>query len=153
MKDAAVLPPSLNTEASKIQIINSIGAIIDNSLLLHSPNRLLIEIESIQKAVVYKKRNFLFNLFFIGCTVPLFYALYKNSFTRLEVLLMSIIIVILLGFGFFIKSSRYTLFIKKFDLDFIELEISLYCKEDAKKIASMVNRKIRHMKKNKAQSA
>jgi hypothetical protein len=149
MKDGAVFPQSLNTEASKIQIINSIGAIIDNCLLLHSPNRLLIEIESIQKAEVHKKRNFLFNLFFIGCTVPLFYALYKNSFTRLEVLLMSVLIVILLGCGFFVKNSRYTLLIRKFDLDIIELEISLYCKEDAKKIASLINRKIRHMRKIK----
>ncbi|UPT71088.1 MAG: hypothetical protein M0D53_01330 [Flavobacterium sp. JAD_PAG50586_2] len=64
MKDAAVLPQKLNTDASKIQMINSIGAIIDNSLLLHSPNRLLIEIESIQRAEVHKKR-ISFSIYFL----------------------------------------------------------------------------------------
>jgi len=149
MKQAALAAEDLYAEASKIHIINSIGAIIDNCLLLHSPNRLLIEIESIQKAEVHKRRNLTFNLFFIGCTLPLFYALYVSHFTKLEVLLLSLLIAILLGTGLFVRRSRYTLFIKKFDMDFIEFEINLYCKEDAKKIASMVNRKIRHMRRNK----
>jgi len=134
-------------EVSRIQYINSIGAIIGNHLLLYSPSRLLIDIESIRKAEIHKTRNFFYNIFFIACAIPLFYILANRKFTMLETILISIIATVLSVFAFVIRNSKYKMLIKKLDADFIEIEIERQAKDDAKGIIRLVNKKIRQRRK------
>lgn len=132
---------------TNIQYINSIGALIDNRLLIHTPDRLLIEIESIRRAEIHKSRSFIYNFFFLLCAMPLIYFLFTYGFTKLEQILVSAFTLLLLTVAFKIKTAKYILCIRKLDMDYVEMEIPRFSKEDAKSMVKIVNRRIRQLKK------
>lgn len=137
----------ISSNYTNIQYINSIGALIDNRLLIHSPDRIVIELDRIKKAEIHKTRNFIYNAFFLICALSLVYFLLTCNFTDLEQILISAITVLLLAVAFKIKNAKYILCIKKSDMDFIRLEINHYSKEDAKNIAKIVNKRVRQLRK------
>lgn len=134
-------------DVSKIQYINSIGAIIGDNLLLYSPSRLLIDLDSIRKAEIHKTRNFFYNLFFIVCSTPLFYLLATRQVTRLETILICVLAGVLLVPAFTIKNTKYKMLINRQNAQFIEIDINRQAKEDAKGIVRLVNKRIRQRRK------
>ena len=134
-----------NDHVINITHINSIAAITDHYVLFHSPDRLRIEIESIKKTEIIKSRSFIYNLLVALCALPLIYILVRFHFTLLEKILIGSFIIALLGIAIKMKSSRYTLFISKFDMN-IEFDIHENHKEDAKKIVKIINKKVKSIK-------
>ena len=137
----------LDVVMSKIYHINSIGAIIDNCLLLYSYSKFPIEIETIRRAEILKtKINSIYKLLFIVCAIPLIWTLFIYHFTQLERFFIYASIAFLFGCAYFIKNSKYILFIRKMNVDCIEFEVNKHSKDDAKKIVNIVNKKIRQLK-------
>lgn len=131
-----------NEDIINIHHINSVGAVMDNYVLFHSPERFSIEIDCIRKAGIVRTRNFFYNLAFIFSALPLIYILFAFDFTLLEKTFTGILISFFLVLGFSIKKLRYVLFISKSDRDLIEFEVNKFSKEDAKKIVRIINKKI-----------
>lgn len=147
MEVNANLTKDHKVDISRIQYINSIGAIIGDNLLLYSPSRLLLDIDSIRKAQIYKKRNFFYNVFLFVCSTPLFYILATHRVTRLEAILICVLAGVLLVPAFTIKNTKYKMLINRQNAQFIEIDIDRQSKEDAKGIVRLVNRRIRQQKK------
>lgn len=127
----------------RIHYINSIGAIIDNSLMLHTHSKSLIEIDEIRRIEIYKTRSLVYNALFVLCSIPLFYSFLLHEFTIFEKLLNCVLISVLLGMAIIVDNSNYVILIRKFDLNFIEIKVNKNSKEDAKKIAKIINAKIK----------
>lgn len=136
---------------SKIQHINSIGAVIDDCLLLHAYSKPPIDIHTIRKAEIFKTISVVYNLLFAIGAFGLGMALFLYHFTLLEILFVSVLMAFLLGCAYFFKNSRYTLFIRTTNLDYMEFEVNTRNKEDAKKIVKIVNQKIRQIRRNEKQ--
>lgn len=135
-----------NTNEGIINIhhINSVGAVMDNYVLFHSPQRFSIELDSIRKAGIVRTRNIFYNLAFIFSALPLVVIAFAFEFTLLEKIFVGMLITAFLVLGFSFKKLRYVLFISKVDRDHIEFEVNKTCKEDAKKIVRIINKKIRN---------
>jgi cell division protein FtsL len=73
------------------------------------------------------------------------YFLLINELNALEKMLITVLIALLLSLAFFIKNSKYTLLIRTFDLNFIEVKVHKRYREDIKKITKMVNTRIKQL--------
>lgn len=132
--------------ARSIQHINSIGAIIDNRLLIHNYGGSLMDIGSIRKLEIHKTTGTLYSLILFLSAMPLVYTLFTIDYTQLEKLLVMIFIMLLVGFAIFIRKPKYTLFIKKVDTECIALPVNKYQKDAAKRMVRLVNKKIKQSK-------
>lgn len=136
-------------EAQSIQYLNSIGAIVDNCLLLYKHDYPMITIDSIKKVEIHKSTGFFYRLILVLSTIPLFYTLFALNLTYFEKLLTCIYIALLLGLSYFIIKQKYTVVIRKTDTVDIEFEVDPYGKEDAKRFMRQINRTIKHLKMEK----
>lgn len=132
--------------ARNIDHINSVGAIIDNSVLIHNYGGSLISIATIRKLEIHKTTGMQYNLISFLCAVLLVYIMYSVDFTLLEKLFIGTFTMLLLGLAIFFKKSKYTLLIKKIDTECIALPVNKHQKDAAKRIVRLVNKKIKQLK-------
>lgn len=132
--------------AKSIDYINSVGAIIDNYVLIHNYGESLISIAAIRKLEIHKTTGRQYNLVSFLSAMPLVYMLCIMDFTLLEKLFVGVFTALLLGLAIFFRKSKYTLFIKKVDTECIALPVNKYQKDAAKRMVRLVNKKIKQSK-------
>jgi hypothetical protein len=133
---------------NNVEYINSFGALVPNGVLLHKYNESIpMDIDCIRKCSLYKVRKLHFNFLVLISSIILFFLGFNKLFFEIRIFLFAISSLMFIAIPF-IKIYKYHFVILK-QGDFIKIEIENYLKDDAKKLTSVINRKIKENRKAK----
>lgn len=135
---------------NSLEYINSFGAVMSNEVLLHKYNETRpIDIDYIKKCSLHKVRKLHYNILVLISSVVLFFLGFNDVFFDIRIILFVISSLMFVAIPF-IKIYKYHFIILK-QGDFFKIEIENYLKDDAKKLVSVINKKIKENRKTKSQ--
>lgn len=130
------------------EYMNSLGIIFNNEIVLHQYNsKIPINIKRIRRVFIEKKRSFLLNACLIITSILIFFAplLFDSRYNyMLNVFFGSIILLV--GFVLRIKNYRLILILEN---DISKIDLNKVTINEAKKIVSLINKKIKRSNQRK----
>jgi len=125
-------------------IENSIGAIVDDNLLIYQDEILLsFKLGHLAKVSFHKTRNYFLNfVFFVLAFISICGILYRET-TFLEYLILLVICTCASILGYKIKSMYYTFLILRFNLSFTKIKVKSNQVKDADELLANINDELR----------
>jgi hypothetical protein len=130
--------------------INSFGAIALGGFYLNQYSNNLIPFENVKRVKITKTRSYNLNIFFttnaivvLGSTI--FFLDQKSSLVFCGYLLSLLFFLT----GFFYKKNKYQFIVVNKDRDSFTIDVDAKVKDDAKKISTEINEKIKNLEKTK----
>lgn len=135
-------------ENSKLEYLNSFAAIFENELLLHMYNpRYRIDIETIQKIILTKKRILKLNLIFLflGVVTIIFNFNFNEFYDQLFNITLLTFGTSLILIGLLQKKYRYKFILIKKDKETIEIRIENNNLKEVKAIIKIMTKKLKKL--------
>ena len=144
MSELELINDELNKMYSKIIYSNTIGVIFDDGLLLHqySP-KFPIKLNLIKRVEIRKKKWIGYNLLFLSISIILFLIPISYKLTNIQLYWLIASGLISLILSKITSKTSYILLLVMDNLNFTEIKINKYTKNDAKIFSSKANRQIK----------
>ena len=130
---------------------NSFGAIVADVLLISKDDTIIsIRMEHLAKVSFHYRRNYFWNFVcFVSallCVLTLIYIV-TNVFWNIIICgIFSVTLILTLK----MKLMEYTFLAVRFNLNFTEIKVKNYQKEDAEKIVQLINVKLKHRNESRS---
>ncbi|UPT71086.1 MAG: hypothetical protein M0D53_01320 [Flavobacterium sp. JAD_PAG50586_2] len=132
--------------ANNIRYGNSVGVVINRSLLVQSFGEQPIALDAIKKVELRKCKNLTYNIFLLVSVFPLAYLLFNYKLSLLKGIFLVVHIIVILLFAVFLNKTNYRLIIIQHNAENKVFSLSKHKKEDAQILADITNNLIERQK-------
>lgn len=132
--------------ANNIHYGNSVGVIINRSLLVQSFGEQPIALAAIKKVELRKRKNLTYNVFLLVAIFPLAYLLFNYKLSLLKEIFLGVHIIAVLLLAIFLNKTNYRLIIVQHNAENKVFSLSKHKKEDAQILADITNNLIERLK-------
>jgi hypothetical protein len=132
--------------ANNIHYGNSVGVIINQSLLVQSFDEQPIALDAIHEVELHKHKNLSYNVFFLVAVFPLAYLLFNYKLSFLKEIFLAVHIIVVLLLAIFLNKTKYRLIIVHNNAEKKVFSLHKNKKEEAKQLADITNNFIQRLK-------